>query len=57
VLGSSASGGSGGPLGAFADAAGYAGPLVLALFVLGALLLLVGLGGGLRALQGRLRSG
>ncbi len=52
-----ATGESGGPVGAFADVAAYAGPIVLAVFVLGGLLLLVGLAGGLRALQGRLRSG
>ena len=57
VLGVATGGESGGPVGAFADAAAYAGPIVLAVFALGALLLLVGLGGGLRALQGRLRSG
>jgi hypothetical protein len=57
VLGTAASNGSGGPVGAFVDAASHAGPLVLALFAFGALLLLAGLAGGLRALQGRLRSG
>jgi two-component system, chemotaxis family, sensor kinase CheA len=57
VLGTAAGGESGGPVGAFADVAAYAGPIVLAVFALGALLLLVGLAGGLRALQGRLRSG
>jgi hypothetical protein len=45
---------SGGVTGALSDAAAFAGPLVLAVFALGALLLLVGLGGGLRALKGRL---
>jgi hypothetical protein len=39
------------------DAAANAGPLVLAVFALGALLLLAGLAGGLKALHGRLRSG
>ena len=39
------------------DAAADAGPLVLALFALTWLLLLVGIGGGLRALHGRIRGG
>jgi hypothetical protein len=49
--------GADGAAGALEQVAESTGPLVLALFALGALLLLVGLGGGLRALQGRLRSG
>lgn len=57
VLGTGSSGESGGPVGAIVDAASHAGPFVLAVFAFGALLLLAGLGGGLRALHGRLRSG
>ena len=57
VLGTATGVESGGPFGAFVDAAAHAGPLVLAVFALGALLLLVGLAGGVRALNGRLRSG
>ena len=57
ALGTVSSGESGGPVGAIVDAASHAGPFVLAVFAFGALLLLAGLAGGLRALQGRLRSG
>jgi hypothetical protein len=55
VLGIEAGEESGGPAAALEDAAARTGPLVLAVFAFGALLLLVGLAGGLRALQGRLK--
>ena len=56
VLGVATGAESGGPVGAFVDAAARAGPIVLAVFAFGALLLLLGLAGGARALHGRLRS-
>jgi hypothetical protein len=57
VLGIESGNGPDDAAGALKDAALRTGPLALAVFALGALLLLVGLVGGLRALQGRLRSG
>jgi hypothetical protein len=57
VLGVEAGEESGGPAAALEEAAARTGPIVLAVFALGALLLLVGLAGGVRALNGRLRSG
>lgn len=55
VLGAASGGGSDDAASALEEAAARTGPLVLAIFAFGALLLLVGLAGGLRALQGRLR--
>jgi hypothetical protein len=55
VLGLEAGEESEGPAAALEEAAARSGPIVLAVFAFGALLLLVGLAGGLRALQGRLR--
>jgi hypothetical protein len=57
VLGVEAGEESGGPVAALEEAAARTGPIVLAVFTLGALLLLVGLAGGVRAVNGRLRSG
>lgn len=54
VLGIGTGGGDGAGV---LEQAARTGPLVLAMFALGALLLLVGFGGGVRALHGRLRSG
>jgi len=57
VLGVGAGEESGGAAAALEEAAARTGPLVLAVFAFGALLLLVGLAGGMRALNGRLRGG